>query len=90
MSLHRYAAKRDGNEAAIIEALEKTRWTVLRLSGEDTPDLLAARWEKGYPRVVLCECKSRRGKVRPGQARVLDTWPGETAVLRSVEDALAL
>ena len=105
MALYRRAAKRDESEKDIIEALLKTGWSVLRLSVKDGPDLLASRatvgtfcgcgcaYVKCYGRerrTVAIECKTGRRKLKPGQKRWAETWPGETAVIRTAEEALAL
>jgi hypothetical protein len=73
-----------------VDALELRGWTVKRISAEDFFDLIAARFERGYGRVVIIECKTGNEPLTEGQQQLLDTWPGETAVLRSAEDALAL
>lgn len=41
MSLHRYAAKRDGNESAIRDRFERHKWHTEQLSGSGMPDLIA-------------------------------------------------
>jgi hypothetical protein len=41
-------------------------------------------------RVVLVEVKDRTGKLTEAQKALLASWPGETAVLRSVEDVARL
>jgi hypothetical protein len=40
--------------------------------------------------VVLVEVKDRTGKLTDGQKLLLSSWPGETAVLRSLEDVARL
>ena len=83
----RRAAKRDTNEAAIVEALRRTGWSVELLNLTDGPDLLI-----GKPgRCLLVEVKTETGKVRPGQARWHATWRGpRVIVLRSVDEAIKL
>ena len=81
--------RRDANHAAIIDALWQGKWCVLDISqgGQaGTPDLFIARGT----RVVACEIKSAKGKLRPAQETFFKTWPGETAILRSVSDVIAL
>jgi Holliday junction resolvase len=83
----RRAAKRDSNEAAIVQALEKLGWQVTRLSMPDGPDLMLAK----AGRCVLAEVKTATGKLKPGQVDWHAKWQGPPVlVLRSVDDALAI
>lgn len=85
MSVKRYAAKRDGNEAAIIAALRGCGATVIRLSDKGLPDLLIGV----FGRTILAETKQRKGKLTPAQQEFVENWNGgEVWVIRSVEDAL--
>ncbi len=84
----RWAAKVDGNQAEIVEALEKFGWTVISLArlGGGVPDLLCAKsW-----RTVLVEVKTATGRLRAVQQGFRIAWPGELWVVRSVEDVQAL
>jgi hypothetical protein len=101
MSLFRTAARRDKSEAAIVQALRQLGWSVLQVSVKDGPDLFASKWciggEKASPpipfhyrRCVAIECKTGKRKLKPGQELFRQTWAGEYAVLRSVEDVIAL
>ena len=88
----RYARKVDANHREIVRALRRLGCTVLDLSshGRDVPDLAV-----GYRGVVtLIELKNPQNKgstrgLSAGQRRWLAEWPGPTAVLWSVEDAVA-
>jgi hypothetical protein len=101
MSLHRRAAKRDASEAAIVEMLEACGWRVLRVSVKDGPDLFASKPSRTVlnqhgqffimpERCVAIEVKTGSGKLKPGQKRWLDDWPGETAVIRDIEQVREL
>lgn len=85
MPIPRFAARRDSNEAAIIEALTRAGASVVPLSAKGVPDLLI-----GYQSVtVLAEIKTAKGKLTPDQEQFLQDWRGNNVfVLRSVEDAL--
>jgi len=83
-----WAAKVDGNQAEIVEALEKFGWTVISLArlGGGVPDLLCAKqW-----RTVLVEVKTASGRLRAVQEGFRIAWPGELWVVRSVDDVLAM
>ena len=83
--IQRRAARRDQNEAVIIEALERVGAVVVRLSIRDVPDLLVGFREQTY----LLEVKSARGDLSEGQADWLLAWPGGPArPVWSVRDAL--
>lgn len=88
--MRRVPQKRDTAEAAIVDALRKTGWHVLKVSVKDGPDLFAARVGGQRARTVAIECKTGKQKLQKGQAEWHATWPGETAVLRSVDEALQL
>lgn len=85
MSLHRHAAKRDQTEAAIVDALERCGFAVLRLSQPNVPDLLVSR----AGAATLIEVKTGTKPLSKGQQAFQAWWHGPVAVLRSVEDALA-
>ena len=85
MSLHRRAAKRDASERDVIQALEACGWTVQQVSAKDWFDLVAV---KGT-RAVFIECKSGKKKLKPGQQKNFDQWPGEKQIFRSADDVLA-
>lgn len=84
----RHAARRDGTERVIVDALRAAGAVVRRLNEKDLPDLLVAfrgRW-------FCLECKSERGRERPGQRLfrlVVGTVGVDVHVVRSAEEALA-
>jgi hypothetical protein len=80
MSLHRYAAKRDENERAIIDALVAVGCSVEQL---DVIDLLVERAGKKF----LLEVKSRKGKLTPRQAKFRRRFT--FVVVRTPQEALA-
>ncbi len=83
----RRAAKRDDAEAAIVDALRKTGWSVEHLNIANGPDLMIGK----LGRCLLIEVKTGKRKLRPGQADWHINWKGPTViVLRTVEEALRL
>ncbi len=82
-----YARKKDSTHAMVLEALRAYSWTVLDISRAPLcVDLVIAK----AGRVVLVEVKDRTGKLTEAQKALLASWPGETAVLRSLEDVARL
>jgi len=91
-------AKRDQSEPAIIETLESLGYSVLRLSVKDGPDLVAAK--KGVvcvnndgtnlygPEVLFIECKTGKGKLRPGQQKFAERWPVKVFLFSTPEGVL--
>jgi Holliday junction resolvase-like predicted endonuclease len=80
LSIRRHNAKRDSNEPAIVDALERLGCQVKRI---DTPvDLLVLH--RGV--VHLVEVKTRKGRLTGDQSAFVDSWP--VTVLRSVGDAI--
>lgn len=83
MSLKRWGAKRDGNEAAIVKALKRVGASVARISEPGMPDLII--WFRGA--ITLMEVKQAKGRTTAAQdQRSLEGWPVVTA--RSEEAAL--
>lgn len=91
--------KRDGNEEAIVKALQAAGAQVLRLGVKDAPDLLVRVsrltthpepnvWVSQGPRLLLLEVKTARGRIKAGQSAFHTLWP-ETVIVRSVAEALA-
>jgi hypothetical protein len=79
------AARRDGNEAGIIAALEKAGASVQQLNLTNGPDLLVGA--NGLTH--LLEIKSERGQLSAGQSEWHRNWRGEKVwVVR--EPAVAL
>lgn len=84
MTLKRYATRRDGNEGAIVDAIEAHGMQVLRI---DQPcDLLVGYGGVNY----LLEVKScPKAPLTPIQEQMRDHWPGQFEVVRSPDEALA-
>ena len=90
MSIHRYAAKRDGNELEIIQGLRAAGCSVQQLSVKGAPDLLVGIFdpETGAPTNFLMEVKDKRGKLTPDEREWIDAWQGQVCVVYTVEEAL--
>jgi hypothetical protein len=82
----RRAAKRDANEAEIVEALTRCGATVVRLSQKGVPDLLV-----GYGGMTfLAEVKSATGKLSAEQGAFQNRWNGmDVVVLRGADEAVS-
>jgi hypothetical protein len=83
MGLNRYAKRRDENEADIVDALRAIGCSVLHL---DAVDLLVGFRRRSY----VLEVKTPTGALKPSQERIQAEWQGQYAVVRSVEQALAV
>jgi len=84
MSLHRRNPRRDANEPAIVDALERMGFSVSRVSGAGVPDLLVGKWPS-FLRMV--EIKVEKGRYTPAQVQWRQTWRGPAPItLRSLED----
>jgi Holliday junction resolvase len=83
----RRAAKRDLSEGPIVQYLRKAGWSVLHLSVANGPDLVCGK----FGATVLIECKTGKGKLRPGQVKWGQDWQGDPPyVIRTVQEAEAL
>ncbi len=83
----RWARKKDSTHQAVLEALRAYGWSILDISRAPLcVDLVIAKAD----RVVLVEVKDRTGKLTEAQKLLLSSWPGETAVLRSLDDVARL
>ncbi len=72
LSLKRWAARRDGTEVAIVDALRRVGAAVLHLSDPGAPDLLVLY--RG--RLTLLEIKAATGRATLAQERRLaEGWP---------------
>lgn len=80
----KYAAKRDANEAEIVRALRDIGATVIHLSAPSVPDLLVG-WREA---TFLLEVKAAKGTLTEPEQDFFDTWRGQAAIVRSVDDAL--
>jgi len=89
----RHAARRDGNDALITEALRKAGFTVMDYgtAGQGIPDKLVTRpLPDGLPWVCWVEVKMPKGKLRDAQEafrKVFDAR-GEYYVARDAQDAV--
>ena len=89
----RHAARRDGNDAIITEALRKAGFTVTDFgkAGQGIPDKLVTRsLPDGTPWVCWVEIKMPKGKLREAQEAFQQTFEprGEYYVARDAEAAL--
>ena len=80
----RQAARRDGNEQAIVDALLAGGCSVTRLSQKGVSDLLVGKHGVNY----LMEVKEPKGDLTPDQVEFFNSWQGQTAIVRTVEEAL--
>jgi len=78
----------DANQPSIVEGLRALGATVLHLHalGKGVPDILVGH--RG--RLYLFELKSEKGHLTPRQQRWHHAWRGQVAVIRCLEDALAI
>lgn len=81
MSIKRYAARRDGNEMPIVNALRKVGCTIKRL---DFCDLLVG-WRG---RNFLLEVKTEKGQLKESQEEMVRSWRGQYEIVRTAEEAL--
>ncbi len=95
MSLRRYNPRRDGNEPAIVRALQARGFSVVRVSGSGVPDLLVGyrnavdSFGNPEPRMWLVEVKQPKGRMKPAQIKFRESWTGPPPItIRSVEEAL--
>lgn len=82
----RRAARIDGNQREIVEALRAIGRSVMLLhrEGDGVPDALVGN---GYEN-ILVEIKIPGGKLNPLQRKFFATWNGPKVVARSVEEAI--
>jgi len=79
----------DANQGEIVKAAKQIPgldYIDLTEVGDDCPDTLFGY--KGFN--YLAEIKTEKGRMKPGQTRHKNEWPGQTAVIRSVDDLLRL
>jgi hypothetical protein len=80
--------KRDGNEAAIIEALVKAGASVMQISELDL--VVGYRKKDGTLTNAVMEVKMPNKKPDEDQQKYIDNWKGAVYVVRSVEQALEI
>lgn len=91
MSVHRRAAQRDANEAAIIKALRAGGCLVAQVSGEGVPDLIV--WSPALRAIVLVEVKDgakppAHRRLTPEQVKFHEEWKSAPVyVVTSIADA---
>ena len=88
----RRASRVDANHGDIVKAAEQAFCSVLQLHqvGGGCPDLILGRkWRYG-PQNLLVEVKTEDGELTPDQIRFHREWRGQKAIIRSVDDLLAL
>lgn len=83
MTLLRYNARRDSNEASIIEALERMGCHVEQISGPGLPDLLVSRAGRWY----VAEIKTAKGRKTKAQNKFAEAARAHVEILRTVDDA---
>lgn len=83
----RYARRKDSNQPEITAMAHACGFITLDTSafGNDFPDMMVA-WG---PFNILWEIKTAKGKLRDGQKRFFDEWPGAKAVIRNDKDVMA-
>ena len=82
-----YARKVDSTHASVTEAFRAAGWCVLQTFRlPNCPDLVVA---KGG-RTICVEVKGPKTKVTAQQQSWHADWPGETAIVRTPEDVMAL
>ena len=90
--MRRFGAKRDANEAPIVQAVQLAGWKVWQLSAPGLPDLMCVR----HGRVVFLEVKDRpatqkKGRLRPLQvdmAQSLASAGLTVHIVRTPEEAI--
>lgn len=82
----RTKAKRDRNEAAIVDALRKAGIGVYRLNDPGAPDLLCWQAAKPITGTRLLEVKSDHGRLTTRQRG----YHGPRWIVQTPEDALAV
>ena len=84
------AARIDDNHTAIVKALRKCGAAVQSLAavGNGCPDLLV--WFRGYHVMEIKDGQKRPSarELTPAQTKWHAAWPGDVAVVTSVDDAL--
>jgi len=76
----------DDNQREIVKALRECGADVFLLHevGKGFPDIIVGIRGANY----LMEIKSEKGKLTPAEIEFFDTWRGQKALVRSVDEAL--
>lgn len=86
MSIKRWAARRDANEPAIVEALRGIGCTV---GYGDWVDLIVGNQGNTYLLEVKDGSKPKSGrKLKPSQEKLVAEWRGHYAVVTNVDEAI--
>lgn len=76
-------ARKDTNQAEIVEGLRKIGASVEIESAKGRPDLLVGFRRKNF----LMEVKAPGGELTPAQLDFFATWRGQAAIVETLEDA---
>lgn len=82
--IHRRDAKRDANEKQLAKDLRHCGVFVMKISGEDQPDL--ACYYRGQ--WFMLEVKTEKGRVRKNQNWDETIEPGAVPIVRTLDEAL--
>ncbi len=87
----RRAAKKDGNQAAIVEALRAAGASVSIINEAGIPDLLIGFCGVNLLAEVKDPAQPKAGqRLKPDQVKWHREWKGQKTIVYSVADALAL
>lgn len=85
----RWAAKRDGNEQEIVDALTKVGCTVTRLNEIGAPDLLVGRAGVNYTIEIKDPSQPAYNQhLTPLQIQWHQWWDGQKAIVKTIDQAL--
>lgn len=81
-----YAKKADVNQREIVQALRQAGASVQPIYrlGRGVPDILCGFRGKNF----LLEIKNGRNTLTPDEALWLDSWRGQAAIVRTIDEAL--
>ena len=84
----KYSRNIDSTHREVVAAFRAAGWTVFQTArlGSGVPDLVCAK----AGRTVCVEVKGPKTKVTAQQQSWHADWPGETAIVRTVADVMAL
>ena len=81
MSLNRFAARRDANEASIIDCARKLGWVMVQIG--KPVDFIG--YLKGCH---LVEIKTAKGTLTKAQEKFIELWPGNVLIWRTTDDVV--